>query len=206
MMIARMRNARNYFGLWTAFDVLAGKGIEASTDGEVISGTCADIKFLLPADTRDAFRRFLNLNLEQGDEVIRFAKRYGPLFTKVKKPTVFRETIADWKKKQFTLQAWWDDRSMFDGWTSKKRDVVLQVHPNYATALVLTLADMFEILLDATPKDLLGRCENVDCKTPRFIKQRSREKYCGPKCSEAAVRRQKSDWWNKNRSVQARTK
>ncbi len=48
-------------------------------------------------------------------------------------------------------------------------------------------------------KQLRAYFKKNGCRTPYFIAGDGREKYCSERCAQAAQRRVKLEWWNKNR-------
>jgi len=136
-----------------------------------------------------------------------FTRKYGPLEFPYRAGEPFRFSVRDWGVIVRQLQDMW-------AWISKCRrkgiplsigDGPFSTRLRFINGRITFVTDFLPAFvaleMASVPAPLLCVCTNrgKGCKSPYFIASDKREKYCSEDCAQAAQRRVKLEWWNKNR-------
>jgi hypothetical protein len=136
-----------------------------------------------------------------------FTRKYGPLEFPYCAGEPFQFSVRDWGVSVRQLQDMWT-------WISKcsRKGIPLSIGDGPFSARLRFINGRITFVTDflpafvalemaSVPAPLLCVCANrgKGCKSPYFIASDKREKYCSESCAQAAQRRVKLEWWNKNR-------
>jgi hypothetical protein len=139
---------------------------------------------------------------------LKFTKKYGPLEFPYRAGEPFRFLTHDWAVSVKQLQGIW---AMVSNLSRKAAPLSIGNGSNigaylrFANGRITFITRFFPafVVLEmaSVPAPLLCVCANrgKGCKSPYFIASDKRERYCSEHCAQAAQRRVKLDWWNKNR-------
>ncbi len=153
--------------------------------------------------------------LGDADAVLRFTRRYGPLFTRADGAFAFQ--LSDWCAMQGQFRCAWDG---FLGLDSRYPAVAVPYLKGHAPHVFLEplksaqAAGHFEltskgldfvaeslyaalvlVLIAVHERGLLRHCAKPGCDEPYFIAAHPRQRYCTEKCAAWAQAEAKSAWW-----------
>ena len=180
---------------------------EARIDGDEVAGTFgAEARGLL--DPIVPCESFLNCRSEE--DVVRFTKRYGPLFLQYENVTPnglpFRFRVKNWFEFQYDLQSLWgasmDSLSFAVGQDHNSEPLdesfVLSRKKGSHDFVFGNLSRLIKFLVHVLPADRQRRCARPDCGI-YFFASDLKQTYCGDRaCKRWGELRAKNAWWKRN--------
>jgi hypothetical protein len=193
-------------------------GIEVETgaanvllSGDIISGTWRSApKVVRIGSPRPVAVELLNatesVSVNRHPEVaLKFTKKFGALTSPYRSGSSFHFSLAKWREKQVALRATWAfvlraGRNDIPIKIPVEKGEYFSFNPGRRLSFRTQSLDTF-ISLEIAWAPRLCICANRlnGCKTPFFIDDDLREKYCSETCAQAGMRLAKLRWWNKNR-------
>jgi hypothetical protein len=182
---------------------------EARLEGDGVSGVFGDehLRLTKPIILCEAF-----LNCRSNEDVLRFTKRYGPLFLQYENvvPTglPFSFPLQEWLEFQYDLKTLWGGSASVDSLAFRvgvdencrplDEQFVFSRKRGGHEFVFGDLSRMIKFLVHVLPDYDQRRCARPDCGTYFFSSDRKRI-YCGASaCKHWAALRAKNEWWKRN--------
>lgn len=182
---------------------------QVSLKGDLISGVWCKVPKLVRPDVKRSVAEDLLNGVEPLGSVpfdkaaLSFTRNYGALMYPFRHGAAFEFKVSKWIDCQQGL------RSIWQQWSREGREIIrIETNPHEYFDIVAgelrfrtqSLDTYILLEMAAVPRARLRVCPNIGsgCKTPYFIAQDLRNRYCSPRCASKGVREAKLRWWNEN--------
>jgi hypothetical protein len=157
------------------------------------------------------------LNANSPESILRFTKRYGPLFRQYRHSDFpvglpFRFAVEKWQEFQYDIKSFWGHREAdfrfavgrnLDAEAVEEDFVISKKGHKFVFADLSRLILFFVHFLDA---EMQRACARPECRK-FFFATRLDQTYCGDEeCKQWGKRRSKRDTWNRNKEKYTRSK
>jgi hypothetical protein len=137
---------------------------------------------------------------------LKFTKKFGALTSPYCSGSSFQFSIAEWRSKQAALRATWAfvsraGRHAIPNRIPVDKGAYFGFHAGRLSFHTQRLDTFISLEIASVPAHLLCVCANRPggCKSPFFIADDLRERYCSETCAQEGQKLAKRRWWKNNR-------
>jgi len=143
---------------------------------------------------------FLNWRSDDAS-VLRFIRRYGPLYLSPTSDESFAVNIVHWSAWKRSVRRLWEglmeDPHSFELEETMNNAVLSYVNRRFEFRPDWLITFM-ELELASCDRKRLRKCAAPDCDSPYFVARHLRQKYCSDKCAQWAQKTWKKKWWEEH--------